>query len=948
MNAFTDLFTTQEQSFGLPSGYLARTAEIESGFNPNAKNPNSSAGGLFQFIDSTAKQYGLQDRFDPRQATEAAARLAADNARILERGLGRAPTAGELYLAHQQGAGGALKLLRNPDARAEDVVGSAAARLNRGGGRTAGDFASMWTGKFDNAPTRVSNFPDLPNAPMPPPREEMMMARGGNPMDGGLLAYASLGGAPQQAPAQQPMAFAQGGNGGGMQPQPARMERGPDGLPTAMQGIQASFGGGTPFAPQADMPAVGAREAVGLLDTMLASRPGGSVDDQIAEFGMGGTRSRDEQGRTLAEARGIMSADTEGAAARGREAASISAGDFNNRFGDEPSPISADAFNDRFEGEPVGLLNIGGTASAPDSRGLFGPDPFAAADRTIDAVQGGTRGGSPNIDAMMTPQEPGGFSPPMRAGPAAYASPPPLDAPQDIPNMPQPNQAPMPQPRMQPQGAQQPVDPNAYAGGDWIPPDVGMQLAQAQMRGGNMPNPDAPAQDAAAAQGTIPVPGGAPMAIDPAQAQELPAPPADISGRVAPVAQPQAAAQPATQAASGEPSPMRQMFADMLGAVGQSLMETGDLRGMGRAMQAMQLASSNRRKSAQEQRAIVSILRQSGMPEDMAIEMSVTPALAQMGLSTFMATREQDAAQQFNERANSVFNGGVGTSAPPASGAPVDAQQPATSADGAQPAPQRNPNQSRLEGLYQQQRELAVLSTDPANGARAKGLLDQTNREIERMEKAMGGGFRQATLEEAAGYGAPAGQFGPDGRFYPINPPTGMTIESDGQGGFRMVQGAGVTPGGGGNVNENLNAGFVLRGRDSHAVISDLEEQGTIFKNKIAESLPGGVGNFIVTPEAQKYDQAKRDFINATLRRESGAVIADSEFANAEIQYFPQPGDSPEVIELKRANRANVVRAMEMSAGKAVPPRGEEPAASAPDDAGWTEIDGVQIRRKAQ
>lgn len=52
--------------------------------------------------------------------------------------------------------------------------------------------------------------------------------------------------------------------------------------------------------------------------------------------------------------------------------------------------------------------------------------------------------------------------------------------------------------------------------------------------------------------------------------------------------------------------------------------------------------------------------------------------------------------------------------------------------------------------------------------------------------------FRPATAEEAASYGSPAGQFGPDGRFYPVNPPSGMTIESDGRGGFRMVQGAGV------------------------------------------------------------------------------------------------------------------------------------------------------------
>ena len=52
--------------------------------------------------------------------------------------------------------------------------------------------------------------------------------------------------------------------------------------------------------------------------------------------------------------------------------------------------------------------------------------------------------------------------------------------------------------------------------------------------------------------------------------------------------------------------------------------------------------------------------------------------------------------------------------------------------------------------------------------------------------------FRQATPEEAAQYGATAGQFGPDNRFYPIKPPTGMTIESTPGGGFRFVQGSGA------------------------------------------------------------------------------------------------------------------------------------------------------------
>lgn len=148
-----------EQQYGLPAGYLANVAQIESGGNPNAQNPNSSAGGMFQFIDSTAKQYGVADRFDPTQAANGAARLAADNAASLRKVLGREPTAGELYLAHQQGAGGASKLLSNPDALASAIVGSEAVRLNGGtDNMTAGQFANKWVSKVGGGQATASTM----------------------------------------------------------------------------------------------------------------------------------------------------------------------------------------------------------------------------------------------------------------------------------------------------------------------------------------------------------------------------------------------------------------------------------------------------------------------------------------------------------------------------------------------------------------------------------------------------------------------------------------------------------------------------------------------------------------------------------------------------------------------------------------------------------------------
>jgi len=129
-----------------------RIGQMESGLNPSARNPSSSAGGLYQFIDSTWGQYGRGDKLDPAANADAAGRYLADVKSHLQGVLGRDPTPGELYLGHQQGAGGAAKLLTNPNARAADLVGMDAVRLNGGNpNMTAGEFASLWDRKLGGA-----------------------------------------------------------------------------------------------------------------------------------------------------------------------------------------------------------------------------------------------------------------------------------------------------------------------------------------------------------------------------------------------------------------------------------------------------------------------------------------------------------------------------------------------------------------------------------------------------------------------------------------------------------------------------------------------------------------------------------------------------------------------------------------------------------------------------
>jgi len=93
-------------------------------------------------------------------------------------------------------------------------------------------------------------------------------------------------------------------------------------------------------------------------------------------------------------------------------------------------------------------------------------------------------------------------------------------------------------------------------------------------------------------------------------------------------------------------------------------------------------------------------------------------------------------------------------------------------------------------------------------------------------------------------------------------------------------------------------------------------------------------GNVMLSDEQQKVDQAQRDFINAILRKESGAVINPSEFENAAKQYFPQPGDSIAVREQKRRNREIAIAGLRRMSGPAAigaPPIGGASAPAVPE-----------------
>lgn len=125
---------------------------------------------------------------------------------------------------------------------------------------------------------------------------------------------------------------------------------------------------------------------------------------------------------------------------------------------------------------------------------------------------------------------------------------------------------------------------------------------------------------------------------------------------------------------------------------------------------------------------------------------------------------------------------------------------------------------------------------------------------------------------------------------------------------------------------------------ESGKILEEMGTKGSGMVDKLAGQVPYA-GQYVTSDDYKKVDQARRAFINAQLRRESGAVISPSEFENADQQYFPQPNDPPQLLEQKKKNRETVIEGMKRSAGAAyqTPTSPSDIASSVP---------GVTIRRK--
>lgn len=122
------------------------------------------------------------------------------------------------------------------------------------------------------------------------------------------------------------------------------------------------------------------------------------------------------------------------------------------------------------------------------------------------------------------------------------------------------------------------------------------------------------------------------------------------------------------------------------------------------------------------------------------------------------------------------------------------------------------------------------------------------------------------------------------------------------------------------NNDEKLAAAFSNRMIDSVNVFEQVTQRGydpSNVRDYAASNLPLSLRATAMSEDGQQYLAAKMNFITAVLRKESGAAISDTEFANEDLKYFPQVGESDAVIEQKRLARQTAINSMKAQSGGA-------------------------------
>jgi len=149
--------------------------------------------------------------------------------------------------------------------------------------------------------------------------------------------------------------------------------------------------------------------------------------------------------------------------------------------------------------------------------------------------------------------------------------------------------------------------------------------------------------------------------------------------------------------------------------------------------------------------------------------------------------------------------------------------------------------------------------------------------------------------------------------------PKGMRIVADGQGGFTIDtnasgEGTGKTP----NERQSSLALFGNLMEETMPAISILEQSSTFDPAGLGEgaaSRAGWLGNYLRSPEGQRYEALQRQWAEGVLRIQTGAAATQDEIDRVMSTYFPQPGDTDTTVAQKSQQRDAFARSLGPASG---------------------------------
>lgn len=132
--------------------------------------------------------------------------------------------------------------------------------------------------------------------------------------------------------------------------------------------------------------------------------------------------------------------------------------------------------------------------------------------------------------------------------------------------------------------------------------------------------------------------------------------------------------------------------------------------------------------------------------------------------------------------------------------------------------------------------------------------------------------------------------------------------------GTTAAQALGITPEAPLTERQSKSLAFGTRMTEASPIVDELTEFASTHNSVTFAAALAAEANTVTSPlvsdKFRQMRQAERNFLNAVLRQESGAVINPDEFENGAKQYFPRPGDDQTTLDQKKTNRDTATRTM--------------------------------------